>query len=154
MMASPTQAAGWRWRAFAVYAVLGPILGAMLPAVIAVALLTRDYSGPLWISSSSAWTYLIASAALEGLIPAALTVISLRVLPGRARPRLRGAIAYGLISTIAALILLLPFKGLDETGHIHLAATAVLGASGLLAGFVCAAILERSNGESAAEAAS
>jgi hypothetical protein len=139
----PTQATGGRWRTFAVYAVLGPILGAVLPAVIAVAILSRDYSGPLWISSPSAWLYLIGSAFIEGLIPAALTAISLRVLPGRARPRVRSAIAYALISAIAALILLLPFRALDETGHVHLAASAVLGASGFLAGFLCAVVVQR-----------
>jgi hypothetical protein len=142
------------WWAFAIYALLGPILGAVLPAVIAVAVLSHEYSGPLWVGSTTAWIALIGSAAVEGLIPAVLTAISLRILPGRTRPRVRSALAYGLISAFAALILLLPFRGLDGTGQIHLEATAVLGGSGLLAGFLCAVIVQYLNGKGLVGAAS
>ena len=142
-MAAPTQAVSARWRTFAVYAVLGPILGAVLPAVLAVAVLTQNYAGPLWGGSAVEWISLIGSAALEGLIPAVLTVIALQTLPGRALPRIRSAVAYGLISAISALFLLLPFKNLDETGYLLFAAATVLGASGLIAGLLCAAVVQR-----------
>lgn len=142
-METPRQAASASWRTFAVYIALGPIVGAVLPAIIAVYVLSRDYSGPLWVGSVTAWISLILSAAIEGLIPALLTAITLRILPGRTLPHLRSAVAYGVISAIAAFVLLLPFRALDEAGLVHLLATAILGGSGLLAGFLCAVIVQR-----------